>query len=39
MAFAGTKVVLVVAIFVIEGTPNKSGRVLVDTGSYAASIK
>ena len=38
MAFAGTKMKLDVAYFIIEGTPNKSGRVLVDTGTYAKSM-
>lgn len=38
MAFAGTKMLLDVAVFLIEGTPNKSGRVVVDTGTYAASM-
>jgi len=39
MAFAGVPMKLDVAIFFIEGTPNKSGKVLIDTGTYAASMK
>jgi glyoxylase-like metal-dependent hydrolase (beta-lactamase superfamily II) len=38
MAFPGVPMKLDVAYFIIEGTPNKSGRVLVDTGTYAASM-
>ena len=33
MVFPGTKIKLDVTYFIIEGTPNKSGRVLVDTAT------
>ncbi len=36
MNFPGVLIKLDVTYFIIEGTPNKSGRVLVDTGSWAA---
>jgi N-acyl homoserine lactone hydrolase len=36
MNFPGVPIKLEVTYFIIEGTPNKSGRVLVDTGSWAA---
>ncbi len=36
MNFPGVPIELEVAYFLIEGSPNKSGRVLVDTGSWAA---
>ena len=36
MNFPGVGIILEVTYFLIEGTPNKSGRVLVDTGSWAA---
>lgn len=36
MVFPGVPLKLDVAYFIIEGTPNKSGRVLVDTGTWAA---
>jgi len=39
MAFPGTPLRLDVAYFIIEGTPNKSGRVLVDTGTWAALMR
>ena len=39
MAFPGVPLTRDVAIFILEGTPNESGRVLVDTGTYAVSIK
>jgi glyoxylase-like metal-dependent hydrolase (beta-lactamase superfamily II) len=35
MNFPGVLIKLDVAYFMIEGTPNKRGRVLVDTGSWA----
>lgn len=38
MAFAGVSMKVDVAIFIIEGTPNKSGKVLIDTGTFAASM-
>ena len=38
MAFPGVPMTLDVAIFFIEGTPNKSGRVLIDTATYAESM-
>lgn len=36
MNFPGVLIKLDVTYFMIKGTPNKSGRVLVDTGSWAA---
>lgn len=39
MAFPGVPLTLDVAIFILEGTPNESGRVLIDTGTYAVSMK
>lgn len=39
MAFAGVTMKLDVAYFIIEGTPNGSGKVLVDTGTYAESMR
>lgn len=36
MNFPGVLIELDVTYFMIKGTPNKSGRVLVDTGSWAA---
>jgi glyoxylase-like metal-dependent hydrolase (beta-lactamase superfamily II) len=34
MCFPGVKLINDIAYFMIEGTPNKSGRVLVDTGTW-----
>jgi glyoxylase-like metal-dependent hydrolase (beta-lactamase superfamily II) len=39
MAFPGVPMKLDVTYFIIEGTPNKSGRVLVDTGTWAALMR
>ena len=39
MNFLGVSIKLEVAYFMIEGTPNRSGRVLVDIGSWAAYFR
>lgn len=36
MNFSGVPIKFEVTYFIIEGTPNRSGRLLVDTGSWAA---
>jgi len=36
MCFPGVTLKLDVAYFIIEGTPNKSGKVLIDTGIWSS---